>query len=51
MKNKNVFLIIISVVVVIVAFAMVKEVIPIINENKSKIEYLMKCKMNLMKLL
>ena len=36
MKNTNVFLIIISVVVVIVAFAMVKEVIPIINENKSK---------------
>ena len=36
MKNKNVIFIILSVVVVIVAFVIVKEIIPIINENESK---------------
>ena len=36
MKNKNVAFIILSVVVVIVAFVIVNEVIPIINENGSK---------------
>lgn len=36
MKNKNVAFIILSVVVVIVTFVIVKEIIPIINENESK---------------
>ena len=36
MKNKNVLFIIISVVVVIIAFVMIKEIIAIINEKESK---------------
>lgn len=36
MKNKNVVFIILSVIIVIVAFVIVKEIIPIINENESK---------------
>ena len=36
MKNKNTVFIILSVIIVIVAFVVVKEIIPIINENESK---------------
>ena len=36
MKNKNIIFFILSVVVIIVAFFIVKEIIPILNENDSK---------------
>ena len=36
MKNKNILFVIISIIIVITAFIVVKEVIPIINESESK---------------